>query len=235
MNEQKLKNLIELVTFDQTLNALEHRITLSDSTMKELQHQLQLLEQQLQQHGTKQAEAQKQLADQELKVKELQDQESHQSQLSNAVASTKEYEAANKETERIKFDRNLQEQRMMNMINKMTAINKDYETFQAHCAAEKTKVLELIAQEEAAVKEVAVQLANLQKDRQTKISDIPAEWLNTYETMRGRVANPVVPVVQDSCSACFYFMSARDSQALRQQGLLQCKDCFRFLYHEPVA
>lgn len=232
MNEQKLKNLIELVTFDQSLMQLEKNISKFQQSMKDLQHQMDALEQQLQQSGFKQKDAAKQLAEQELKVKELQDLESHQIQISNAVATSKEYDAAAKETEKIKFDRNLQEQRMIQMINKMEAVVKENEAFQAECAHQKQKLSELLLQEEQAAAEVIKQLASLEQSREAKMAGIPVEWLNTYEAMRGRVANPVVPVLQDSCSACFYFMSARDSQILRQQGLLQCKDCFRFLYHE---
>ena len=61
---------------------------------------------------------------------------------------------------------------------------------------------------------------------------LPDEWLGKYEHMRGRVADPVVPVQQDSCSACFYSISSRDLQTLKQGDLLQCKDCYRFLYYK---
>ena len=71
--------------------------------------------------------------------------------------------------------------------------------------------------------------------RDAKIALLPEEWATMYENMRGRVLNPVVPVSQDSCSACFYLISSRDLQALRHNGILSCKDCYRFLYFDHDA
>ena len=56
-----------------------------------------------------------------------------------------------------------------------------------------------------------------------------------YERMKGRVYDPVVPMSQDSCSVCFYGLTPRDLQMLKQNGLLQCKDCFRLLYLEDAV
>ena len=50
--------------------------------------------------------------------------------------------------------------------------------------------------------------------------------------MRGKVSNPVVHVYKDSCSACFYLIASRDLQLLKQNELLPCKDCYRFLYFD---
>lgn len=235
MNEQKLKNLIELVTFDQNFTDLAQKVEASQVINTKLQDQMQQLEKELAQHALKQHDAQKQLHDQEAKLQDLQAQETHLMALSQSVATAQEYEAANKEIDRIKFSRNQQEQKMMQLSNKTEAVQKEHQLFLEHYQIEKNKILELIAHENKVVQEMEEQLIVLQKARQEKTVGIPVEWLNTYETMRGRVSNPVVPINQDSCSACFYFMSSRDVQLLRDQGLLQCKDCFRFLYHESAV
>jgi predicted nucleic acid-binding Zn-ribbon protein len=235
MNEQKLKNFIALVTFDQSLIDIAHQVQISQNTNQKLQEQLLLLEKDLKFRALKQQEIEQQLHDQELKVKELQDQESHLIATSQSVSTPKEYEAANKEIDRIKFSRDQQEQRMMQMTNKVDLIKKEFQQFNANFQLEKDKLLVLIEKENEVIQGLKNQKNVLEQDRKLQMSDIPDEWLNTYETMRGRVSNPVVPVNQNSCSACFYFMAARDEQALRDKGLLQCKDCFRFLYHEQAA
>lgn len=235
MNEQKLKNFIALVTFDQSLIDVAQRVQISKNTNQKLQEQLAQLEKDLQFRVVKQQEIEQQLHDQELKVKELQDQELHLIATSQGVKTPQEYEAANKEIDQVKFNRDQQEQKMMQMTNKVSTFQKDYQLFQANYQIEKDALIELVSKENALVAELQNQIDQIHKDRQTKMSGIPTEWLNTYETMRGRVSNPVVPVHQDSCSACFYFMAARDMQALKDKGLLQCKDCFRFLYHEKPS
>ena len=232
MNEQKLKNFIALVTFDQNLTDIAQKVQTSNRMTQQLQTQLQQLEKDLEIRANKKHEIEKQLHEQELKVKELQDQENHLIASSQSVATAQEYNAANKEIDTVKFNRDQQEQKMMQMTNKVAAAQKEYQTFHEAYQTDKEKLLALIDQEKNTVQNLTEQMQQFNKDRQDKLADIPQEWLNTYETMRGRVSNPVVPVNQDSCSACFYFMAARDIQLLKNQGLLQCKDCYRFLYHE---
>ena len=235
MNQQKLKNFITLVTFDKSLMDVAHKVKIAQGAYQKLDDQLQQLEKDLEFHASKQRDIKNQLHDQELKVKELQDQEEHLIAASQSVTNSKEYEAANKEIDRIKFSRDQQEQRMMQLTNKVSVIHKDYQTAQAASQIEKDTLMALMDQEKLLIQELHNDMTKLMHDRQSKLLDIPDEWLNTYETMRGRVSNPVVPVNQDSCSACFYFMAARDMQDLKDKGLLQCKDCFRFLYHEQVS
>lgn len=234
MNEQKLKNFIALVTFDQSLTDIAQKVQTSNSMTQKLQTQLQQLEKDLEIRAHKKNEIEKQLHEQELKVKELQDQESHLVASSQAVKTAHEYDAANKEIDRVKFNRDQQEQKMMQMTNKVAAAQKEYQTFHETFEIEKEKLTTLIDQEKNTVQNLTAQMEQFHQERQSKLTDIPQEWLNTYETMRGRVNNPVVPVNQDSCSACFYFMAARDIQMLKNQGLLQCKDCYRFLYHQQA-
>ena len=59
---------------------------------------------------------------------------------------------------------------------------------------------------------------------------VPEEWLEKYEVMKGRVPDPAVPIMNGTCSACFYTLSPEDSLSLGRKALLQCKSCFRFIY-----
>ncbi len=231
MNEQKLKNFIALVTFDQNLTNVTKKIQISNQKIEQLETQLQQLENNLEICLSKKHEIENQLHEQELKVKELQDLEASLIASSQSVGTAQEYDAANKEIDRVKFSRDQQEQKMMQMNNKVAAAQKEYQIFHETAQVDKSNLVALIDQEKSIITNLTEQMQSFHKDRQDKLTDIPQEWLNIYETMRDRVSNPVVPVNQDSCSACFYFMAARDVQLLKNQGLLQCKDCYRFLYH----
>ncbi len=231
MNEQKLKKLIELVDFDQAFIDLAQKIQSLEKSFKNLEHQKEQLEKDLAIQTSKKHEALKQLHDQELKLKELQTQEAHLAEISASITTSKEFDAAHKEVDKVKFARNQEEQKMMQLSNKVETAQKDYLLFLEQFELEKEKIIqqELIQAKE--IKAMQDELVNLNGIRQEKLVGIPTDWLNTYESMRGRVTNPVVPLNQESCSACFYFMSSRDVQMLHDQGLLQCKDCYRFLYH----
>lgn len=235
MNAQKLKNFIELVTFDQTFFDLEQKKISAQSAIARLESKIQELKQKIDQQLLKKRDIQKQLHEQELKVQELQEQETARAKTVQEVTSPKEQEAASKELEFIKLARNEQEQRMIQMMNKVALSQKESETVLQNFAQEEAALQALIVQEKTVLEDVESNISQLQNARQNKMNDIPQDWLNTYEMMRGRVSNPVVPVLQDSCTACFYFMSARDKQLLHQNSLLQCKDCYRFLYEKPSA
>jgi predicted nucleic acid-binding Zn-ribbon protein len=53
--------------------------------------------------------------------------------------------------------------------------------------------------------------------------------------MRTRTADPVVPVLDGSCSACFHYLTEQDLLLIKKNKLMQCKGCYRFLYSEALA
>ena len=129
MNEQKLKKLIELVDFDQAFIDLAQKVQSSEKILKNLQDQKDQLEKKLDLQTLKKHETFKQLHDQELKLKELQAQEAHLSEISGSITTSKEFDAAHKEVEKIKFARNQEEQKMMQLSNKVEAVQKEYLVF----------------------------------------------------------------------------------------------------------
>lgn len=232
MNNQKFQSFIDLVTFDQNFNDLEKKINAIETTIQSLNNQLVTFQKQLEQNSLKKRDVKKQLDGQALLVKELQDKEQHQQEVVEGVSSTKELEAASKELQYLKLERNAQEQKMVQHITKLEIAEKEYNALQLAFEADVAKVNEQITVEKAALCELRQQIETLQKNRSKLLDTVPAEWMDVYENMRGRVKDPVVQVLQDSCSACFSLISSRDLQALRQHDLLQCKDCYRFLYYE---
>ncbi|MFA5998955.1 MAG: hypothetical protein WC747_02990 [Candidatus Babeliales bacterium] len=232
MNNQKFQSFIDLVTFDQNFTELEKKSKIVETTIQNLNNQLTTLQKQLEHNSSKKRDVKKQLDAQELQVKDLQDKEKHQLEVVESVASTKELEAASKELEYLKIERNAQEQKMIQHINKLETAEKEYASLQIKSESDIAEINAQINTEKAALSDVSRQIENIQKERSTLLSQVPAEWVDVYENMRGRVKDPVVQVTQDSCGACFSLISSRDLQALRQHELLQCKDCYRFLYCE---
>ncbi len=58
---------------------------------------------------------------------------------------------------------------------------------------------------------------------------VPIDIIDAYESMRTQVADPVAMPQQQSCSACFYPMTAQALQDLAHGRLLRCKGCYRIL------
>ncbi|HSW75460.1 MAG TPA: hypothetical protein VLG50_00295 [Candidatus Saccharimonadales bacterium] len=232
MNNQKFQSFIDLVTFDQSLSELEKKLNNIETTIQSLNNQQTHLEKQLEQNSLKKRDIKKQLDAQALLVKELQDKEKHQQEVMQDVSSAKELDAANKEFEYLKLERNAQEQKMLQHILKLEIAEKEYDALQLAFQAEVAKVNEQIHTQQQALEQTQQDVEKLVKDRDQFLKNVPADWMDVYENMRGRVANPVVAVQQDSCSVCFSLISSRDLQALKHNELLQCKDCYRFLYYE---
>jgi predicted nucleic acid-binding Zn-ribbon protein len=61
---------------------------------------------------------------------------------------------------------------------------------------------------------------------------VPQEWLTKYQRMRAKVADPLVPVMNTSCSACFYSIPPQDLNRLKKNALLLCRSCYRLLYYD---
>ena len=69
-----------------------------------------------------------------------------------------------------------------------------------------------------------------EQKRPEKEKIVPEEWLEKYTIMKAQVSDPVVPITQETCSACFYALTNQDIICARRGRLLQCKGCYRLLY-----
>ena len=85
-------------------------------------------------------------------------------------------------------------------------------------------------------KELLVDLKKKEKELEKKRSEavklVPKEWLCKYERMKHMVSDPIVPVISESCSACYYAVLRQDMYKLKKSGVLLCRNCYRFLYYD---
>lgn len=235
MSHQTLKSFIDLVTFDQRLIEIQKKIS-SISLGLDKNKQQQIIEQQrLDQIATKKHDQQKSIHTQELLLQEIQQQEQHLSKNLDAVSSPKEYEAATRELENLRFNRTAQEQKLTQQMNRMYTLEKDYGVAEHESKDVLANLKKAFETGEQQIESLQQELKSIDAQRSEKTVGIPDDWVNVYELMRGRVADPVVPLLQDSCSVCFYAVTPRDLQLLHKSALIQCKDCYRFLYETAVA
>ncbi len=228
------QKFIDLVTFDQSLVKIERDIKKSQDVQQSLLADIERLEEDFADIKTAKQQARKAVDEKELYMKVLDDKESELKNKLAAVANQKEYKSLEKETTVINADRMRHEQELLVLWNKLEGLEKTYEF--KHSLHDE-QVTKFYAEIETIKNEVAilqVQLADLMTQRVEKQIDVPQEWLDMYVNMQGSVVDPVVPVINGSCDACFYSVTARDLQALRNNKLLQCRDCYRVLYVENI-
>ena len=126
------------------------------------------------------------------------------------------------------------EQLIMQSWNKLEQAQKEMARTQGvHTQSTKT-LQEDIATIEAAILQQTHMLNELLQERPAKITLVPLEWMEHYTIMASRVTDPVVPVEQESCSACFTSIAKQDMLRLLKGALLKCKMCFRLLYMPSV-
>lgn len=73
-----------------------------------------------------------------------------------------------------------------------------------------------------------------QKTEQAAIvGTITPEWFAKYQEMKTHVADPIAPVIRNTCGSCFYEVLAQDLVRLKNNAILPCRSCFRLLYCDP--
>ncbi len=68
------------------------------------------------------------------------------------------------------------------------------------------------------------------QQRTEAAQSVDPELFKKYESMKEKVSNPAVPLLNNSCSACFYSVSHPQLIEAQQGKLITCKDCYRLLY-----
>ena len=230
MKSVEFQTFIDLVTFDQSLVKIERDIAKSQEIQESLLLDIERLQADFNDVKVAQQQARKAVDDKELSMKILDVKEADLKIKLASISNQKEYKSLEKETLAINAQRMEQEQQLLTLWNKLDGFVKTYDF--KHKLYEE-QAAQFHAQVEQSKNEVAAlqqQLAVLNEQRAEKLQNVPQEWLDIYVNMKGRVTNPVVQIVGDACDACFYSVTPKDLQALRQNKLLQCKDCYRLLY-----
>lgn len=115
------------------------------------------------------------------------------------------------------------------------------ETAQKQCVLTQ-KSLE-IAQEEHAIEvarvvqeidDIETQIEQLEVQQEQELAHLPEEWSTRYRNMRGKVNNPIVPIMGNQCSACYYQILPQDLARIKKNALLPCHNCYRYLYYDPA-
>jgi predicted nucleic acid-binding Zn-ribbon protein len=213
---------IDLINFDQEIEHLnqkrkniEQEIIALDGQGAHLQKELTVLRYTIH-------EAKKRVDATELDMKSLDLQE-------------KEYKSLKTEIERMHQQQHDLEQELLVAWKQLENAQKVHEekTQEINQKIEQSQTVKQEKQD--ALQQLNHSIREQSQTRPQKEKNIPAEWLEKYAVMRSQVTDPVVPVHNGSCSACYYKVVDNDLQQLRRNKLLQCKDCYRFLYLESPS
>jgi len=232
MNEFPLQTFIALVKFDRQTYMIEQEISQLNVQIDFYQRECERYEEHVEALKQKVHELQKEVHTQELRMKELDQAQKEKQKKMDALTHVRDYQSLAHEIDKIKKAEHDLEETLLAAWHAFETAQKNYEV-QKKMYDEKMAALTILIQEKTEkITLLGNDLVQRTLERASKEINIPEQWLEKYVLMRNKVPNPVVPVIDGSCSACFYRVLQQDLARLHKGAMLQCKDCFRFLYIE---
>lgn len=230
MNARPLTSFIALIEFDNSIHSYQAQITTYEKEIQSYAALEKSLSGDLEKLKAQWHELKKRVDSHELEMKSLDAQITKKKHVLDNVNSHKEYQSLKVEIESIKKAQHALEDTLLSAWNDVENARKQYEQAYAAGQNKRSDWHQKIAELQEKTTQAKIQVKELLAQREEKLLGIPAEWLEKYAQMQARVKDPVVPVMNGSCSACFFLVSPADMAALKRRKLMQCKDCFRLLY-----
>ncbi len=224
------KRFIELISFDQHVNAVQKQINAIDADRAALSTQNTIIEKERDISRKHWDAMRKEVDAKEKEMSEFDEKEKEIQHKLDTLINPKEYAPLKKELDTIKSQQHEFETVLVKTWLLLENANRDATAADAIYEEKARNIAAQWQEKDQTLQQLKKQLADLLVERAPKEAGVPEEWLAKYKSMRARVDNPVVPVEGESCSACRYYVTAGDMQALRRRALIQCKQCFRLLY-----
>lgn len=232
MSEFPFQKFIDLVAFDQTTNKLEKELSQLGQTAQKVQEEINQFTHELDSVKQRAIMSKKEVDAKELEMKILDAKQKEKERLLDRTTNQREVQSVYNEIENLKKAQHDLEEGLLAAWHALEVTTRDYEQKKQQITAiiqdleHQTKTI--YNQQEG----IKIALKEQEQNRAAKEIGIPEEWLIKYAVMRRTVTNPVVPMLNGACSACFYSIPQQDQVRLRKHAMLQCKDCYRFLYME---
>jgi predicted nucleic acid-binding Zn-ribbon protein len=217
MVENPFYAFVYLVELDQSIDRLHTQYAKLTKQIAHAQQRLQQQEDLLKLSRGALQELRKTISHLELEHKALQAQEQQKRRKLEAVNTAKEYTALEHELQII----------VQQGQEKEEAIVQREESALIPIRA---TIAEEICTIQDAQQDSMQEVEKLNTQRSQYVQSAPEDFVTRYESMRQSLKNPVVPVIENTCSACATHIVAGDLLQLRRHVIVPCKSCYRLLY-----
>ena len=234
MTDHPFAALLDLIEFDQEIRRASQEIDQLKEEVTALRAQEEQAGEALTIAEEKVVEQRKGVSALELRLKEIDDLESHKKKQLDELSEYKEYRALKSEIDMLQRERQEKEDALLASINKLESAQKELD-MQRSAHDEKVGSLRAsISENEQKVKALEKDIKAHESVRPEKEQRVPDEWRDKYSMMRMRVPDPVVPVLDASCSSCFQAITSQAMIRVKSRALVQCQGCFRLLYSQEL-
>ncbi len=235
MTDTPFKLFINLIEFDQETRKLHAQIDDAIAAYAAQEHEKKMIMQEVEKAGAIYKDLRKQIDEHELEIKSLNEQEKKkQVHLESSSGDYKRYQAVKREIDQLKLDQMNTEEKLMALWNKAEIAEKEFNVLKEKTAGQLQVIEKKLIEEQANIELKKTELEGRTQKRAPLLIGVPEEWLENYEQMSMQIADPVVPVTDDSCSGCSYAINTAELNRLRRRAIVQCKGCFRLLFMKEV-
>lgn len=232
--DHPFQSFIDLITLDQEIVGIEQALLAIDMAIAALIKEEQAEQTRLDEQKKKMHDARKIVDNQELELKAFDTQEKQKKERLDNATDHKQYQSLKTEIDALKLKQHTNEELLMQSWNVLEVARHAFELLEKEQPAKIAVIKDGIEQKNNEITTLEAQLEQKNNERIEREKLVPAEWLEKYAVMRSRVTDPVVPVKQGACSACYYPLIEQDLILVRRRKLLQCKSCYRLLYSQDL-
>lgn len=236
MTEQSLWQQIKaVVDCDKTISMINEEVKTLELAIKTDRNKTALQETSVKEKNLAITSLQKNIQLAELDAKDLKAKEERKRSQLDFAGGQKEYMALDREINNLGKQRQALEEDIVKKLYNLDLLKQDLENFLATKDDIITALHNDIAQKQEALADLAQKLSELSERRESALKLLAPEWRVQYGRMRNNVEDPIVPVLQGCCSACYYSLSPQNLIRLKRSEILTCVNCYRFLYYEAEA
>lgn len=230
MKHDSFSFLIDLVNFDQNIAQVNRDIQVHQESIAVLQEQQTKIEQSVVDVKQTLHDIRKNVDTFELEMKTLDEREKEEKIKLDAVSNLKEYNSIKNEIDVLQHTRQEKEKELLQAWNDLENAQARLDVLEKETKQQLVDVAADITKKQEEQKTLQDDVEKLVAQRPEKEKSVPEQWLEKYTLMRARVADPVVPLDNDHCSACSLTLAQPEIMQAQKGSLLQCKGCFRLLY-----
>ena len=226
------QNLKDLVDFDRNVLKIKNDI---DSTNKSLNvdaDQIAKLKVSLDHKKQICLQLQKRIDSIELESKVFEEAEKSKRDTLDNVRNQKEYRSIEAEMEIARKGRIDLDNQITEAWYQLETAKNEYDVELAKSVQMEEQYAKDVEAKNAEIRDLTIKLNALNEERHVISGRIPEDWISQYDRMKHRVDDPIVPVLNGCCSACFYSVLCQDLLKLKRSGVLPCRSCYRFLYYD---
>ncbi len=222
--------LLDLAQFDQDIHHITAQIDEQKSEIEQLQTQLNEAQHALEESKKKVRDFKKLVDEQELIMKEVGVSQKDKKRRLDTASNYKEMTALQDELATLNRQEEDSEQQLLDLWNKLENAQKEVTHVQEVFDAKNKEIDAAIAKHQDEIKKLLNEIEAKKLERAPLEAKVPEEWREKYSAMRAKISNPIVPVVNNMCSACYYTVTSQEQTRLRHRALLQCQSCYRLIY-----